>query len=302
MPSTLCHIGFQGPLSQIAWGKNHIIWVIVACIIPDLPWILLTSLLPLGLFDPYDLRLYCTAQASLLCCLFFSAALACFCRRPGTIFLLLACNCLLHLLLDSLEIKWGNGIHLIAPLSWTMLQQGLVWPEHPLVLVFTLAGLVYLLGNWRNCLSSGAPFHLPKTIKISTGLGFLACYLLAPTFFLDQMERANTYHIHTLRHKEQRPGKPIQFDRVHYFALQHSLQTFAGERIIVTGSQPDTSGRVSFRGHFLTPTTFASDSHHLHRDHRDFDTLIGLFMACTLLLQSLILAHFLARKNNQGPP
>ena len=89
---------------------------------------------------------------------------------------------------------------------------------------------------------------------------------------------------------------------MHYFAEQQTLQTFAGERIIVIGSQPTASGRVSFRGHFLTPTSFARISHHYHGDYRDIASLVGLFMACTLLIQSLILPHFQADKNNQGPP
>jgi hypothetical protein len=283
-------------------GRERLLWVIIACILPDLPWIVLTCLLPLELFDPYDLRLYCTAQASLLLCLFLSAALACCTKQTGKIFMVLAGNCLLHLVLDALEIKWGNGVHLIAPFSWTMLHNGRLWPEHPLILGLTVIGLLSLLGNWRSCVAYSTQLCLPGRGKAAIGLLFFGCYLLAPLFFLAQLEEANTYNIHTLRMKDQRPGKPIEFDRVQYFAEQQTLQTFSGERIIVIGSQPATSGRVSFRGHFLTPTSFTSTSHHYHRDQRDIASLIGLFMACTLLLQSLILPHFQTRKNNQGPP
>jgi len=283
-------------------GKDRLLWVIIACIIPDLPWIVLTCLLPLEVFNPYDLRLYCTAQASLLLCLFFSAALAFCTKQTGKIFTVLAVNCLFHLVLDALEIKWGNGVHLIAPFSWTMLHNGTLWPEHPLTLGFSLLGFLYLLGNWRSCVAFSTQLQLPGRAKAAIGLLFFICYLLAPLFFLHQLEEANTYNIHTLRMKDQRPGKAIEFDRVHYFAEQQTLQTFAGERIMVIGSQPEKSGRVSFRGHFLTPTSFASSSHHYHRDQRDLATLLGLFMTCTLLLQSLILPHFQAAKNNQGPP
>ena len=283
-------------------GRARLLWVIIACILPDLPWIVLTCLLPLKLFDPYDLRLYCTAQASLLLCLFLSAALACCTKESGKIFMVLAGNCLFHLILDTLEIKWGNGVHLIAPFSWTMMHNGTLWPEHPLILVFSLIGLLYLLSNWRSCVAHSTQLYPPGGGKGTLGLLFFGCYLLAPLFFLTQLEEANTYNIHTLRMKEQRPGKPMEFDRVHYLAEQQTLQTFAGERIVVIGSQPATSGRVSFRGHFLTPTSFASSSHHYHKDKRDLASLIGLFMACTLLLQSLILPHFQVHHNNQGPP
>jgi len=305
LPNTLCHIAIQAPLGRTVFGKDRLLFILIACIIPDLPWILLKGLLPLNCFNPYDLRLYCTAQASLLFCLIFSAALAACSRQSGMIFLVLGSNCLFHLLLDGLEIKWGNGVHLIAPWSWTMMQVGLVWPEHPVILFFSLAGFLYLLyllysrRNTRNC--PMRPNFSGKT-KIAAAIFFLSCYFLAPLFFLKQMEKADTYNIHTLRMQDERPGKPLAFDRVHYFSQQQTLQTFAGERIIVVGSQPASSGRVSFRGRFLTPTSFLSTEHHYHRDGRDLATLIGLFLTCTLLLQSLLLPHFQIAKKNQGPP
>jgi hypothetical protein len=283
------------------FGRERLVWIIIACIIPDLPWILLKCLIPLELFDPYDLRLYCTAQASLLFCLVCSLALACFTRQAGKIFLVLSGNCLFHLVLDALEIKWGNGVHLLAPFSWTMLHKGTIWPEHPVIFGFTLVGLLFLLGNWRHCIEAGNQLRLPGKAKTGVGILFFTMYVLGPILFLTQLERANSYNIHTLRMKNDRPGKTIDFDRVHYFAEKRTLQTFAGEHIVVSGSQPTESGRVSFRGHFLTPTDFASTDHHYHRDHRDFETFVGLFMACTLLFQSLILPHFQTRKNNQGP-
>ncbi|MDK9708960.1 MAG: hypothetical protein OEL83_18100 [Desulforhopalus sp.] len=302
MPNTLCHIGIQAPLSGLLLRRDQLIWVIIACIIPDLPWIVLKCLIPLEIFDPYDLRLYCTAQASLFFCLFGSAALACYTAQSGRIFMILGSNCLVHLILDSLEIKWGNGVHFIAPYSWTMQHLDRAWPEHPVILGLTLVGIVVLIWCWKGSLRCSAPLCQPGPAKAASGLVLLACYLLGPILFLPQLEAADTYSIHTLRLKEARPGKPIAFDRAHYFAESQTLRTFAGEQIRVIGSQPMDSGRVSFRGHFLTPTSFSSTSHHYHRDYRDQATLVGLFMACTLLLQSLLLPHFQARKNNQGPP
>ena len=276
--------------------------MIIACILPDLPWIVLHCLLPLKLFNPYDLRLYCTAQASLLFCLFLSATLACCTKQTDKIFIILAGNCLFHLILDMLEIKWGNGVHIIAPFSWTMMHNGMVWPGNPLVLGLSLVGFLYLLGNWRNCVAFSTRLHLyPGKKKAAIGLVFLGCYVLCPLFFLGQLEEANAYNIHTLRMQDQRPGKPIEFDRIHYDAKQQTLRTFTGEHITVIGEQPATSGRVSFQGHFLTPTSFFSTSYHYHKEQRDLTSLVGLFMACTLLLQSLILPYFQTRKNNQGP-
>ena len=300
MPNTLCHIGIQLPLNRLVGGKKYLLWVIIACIIPDLPWITLKVLIVIGFFDPYDLRLYCTAQASLFFCLFLSAALACTTRQTSRIFLILAGNCLLHLLLDPLEIKWGNGVHLFVPSTWAMFHLDLVWPEHPVVLVFTLVGFFLLLFSWRRM--AAAPLGIAwSPTKWTVGLVFLGLYLAGPLLFLDRLEETDTYYLHTLRLTAERPGKTIEFDRVHYNAQDKTVKTFAGERILVTGSQPDRSGRVSFRGRFLTPTSIAADSFHYHPDKRDLASLIGLFMACTLLLHSLLLSHFQARKNQQGP-
>lgn len=296
MPNTLCHIGIQVPLSGLVLRKSQLIWVIIACIIPDLPWIALKCLIPLEIFDPYNLRLYCTAQASLFFCLFCSAGLACCTAQSGKVFTILGSNCLAHLILDSLEIKWGNGVHFIAPYSWTMQHLDKAWPEHPVILGLTLVGLVVLLGSWKKGTPCSSPLRKPDRVKAASCCVAFGIYMLGPILFLPQLEAADTYSIHTLRLKDQRPGKPIAFDRAHYFAETRTLRTFAGEHIAVIGSQPQVSGRVSFRGHFLTPTSFSSTTHHYHRDYRDIATFVGLFMACTLLLQSLILPHFQARK------
>ena len=116
--------------------------------------------------------------------------------------MVLAGNCFFHLVLDALEIKWGNGVHLFAPLSWTLTHNGMVWPGHPLVLGLTLIGLLYLLLNWQSCAAFSSQLRIPGRGKIAIGLLCLGCYLLAPMFFLEQLEKANTYNIHTLRMKD----------------------------------------------------------------------------------------------------
>lgn len=300
MPNTLCHFAVQLPLTRLATGRTYLLWAMIACVIPDLPWITLKLLVPTGLFDPYDLRLYCTAQASLLFCLLLSGALACMARQTVAVFLVLAANCLLHLLLDPLEIKWGNGVHLVAPAHWRMFHLDLVWPEHPAVLACTLAGGLLLLYSWKRL--AATPLCIAwSPAKWLAGLLFFGLYLAGPLFYLDRLEEANTYYLHTLRARGERPGKVIEFDRVHYNAGEKTVKTFAGERIAVIGEQPEKSGRVSFRGRFLTPGSFAVDSFHYHPDERDLASLIGLFMACTLLLHSVLVSHFHPTKYQQGP-
>jgi hypothetical protein len=302
LPNTLCHIGIQLSLNRPVVGKNDLLWVIIACVLPDLPWIALKGLIALDLFDPYDLRLYCSAQASLFFCLFLSAGLACFARRIGRVFAVLGGNCLLHLLLDGLQIKWGNGVHLFSPFSWTMFHVDLAWPGHPVTLAFTVIGFAMLVFSWRTLAAVPLPIHRPPPRTALAGLFFLGFYLAGPVMSLDKLEEVNTYYLQTMRHQAERPGKAIEFDRVHYDAEQKTIKTFTGEHIAVTGNQPDRSGRVSLRGRFLTPTVVAAEVFHYHRDRRDLASSVGLFMACTLLLHSLLLSHFQTRKNLQGLP
>lgn len=277
--------------------QNYLVWVIIACIIPDLPWIILKILITIDIFNPYDLRLYCTAQASLFFCLFLSGALACITAQPLRVFLVLAGNCLLHLLLDALQIKWGNGVHLLSPLTWEMFHIDLAWPEQFAAAGCTFFGFAYLIANWKGCISSGLKLKFSSKLKNICGSLLLAFYLAGPFIFLNQLEQADTYYIQTMRDTNLRPGRFIEFDRIHFYAEKKMLKTFAGEHIAVTGPQPSKSGRVSFRGHFLTPNMITADSYHYHTDFRDLASFLGLFLACTLLLQSLILPQIKARQN-----
>ncbi len=267
---------------------NTPMWIIFGCIIPDLPWITARIVLPTHLVDPYNLRLYCTIQASLLFCLFFSATIACFARRAQRIFLILSGNCLFHLLLDSLQTKWGNGVHLFAPFSWKKTSFALIWPDHAATIICTCLGFFYLLFIWKKIVTNPLQLHPPTKGRISIGILFLVCYLAGPLFFLDGLEQTDFYSIHTLRLADTRPGKIIEFDRSHYDALHKRVTTFSGEQIRVSGTLPEKSGTVSIKGHFLTPDHIIVNHCRFHNNNRDIGSYLGLFMACILLLQSLI--------------
>lgn len=296
MPNTLCHIGIQGTLSSTLLQPKDLLWVIVGCILPDLPWILLKIAIPLQLVDPYDLRLYCTAQASLFFCFLLSAALASAAANSLRVFAIVFINCAVHLLLDSLQIKWGNGVHLLFPLQWEMFHVDLLWPEHFVVLALSVLGFLFLLYSWKKIAYSGFSLCFRNQTKNLAGLFLLSIYFVAPIAVLEQLEAADVYHIQTMRNYAERPGKSVAFDRPHYFASKQQIRTWSGEYITIVGMQPDVSGRVSFKGQFLTENSVSASEYHLHKDRRDFASLLGLFMSCTLFLQSLILSKFNARK------
>lgn len=299
MPNTLCHIGVQGTLGSTLLQPRDLLWVIVGCILPDLPWILLKIVIPLEIADPYDLRLYCTAQASLFFCFFLSAALASFTTNCLRVFGIIFINCALHLLLDSLQIKWGNGVHLLFPLQLEMFHLDLLWPEHTAVVVLSTCGFFYLIYSWKKIAYSGVTLCFGNRPQNLIGFLFVTIYFIAPVTVLDKLETADVYHIQTLRNYSDRPGKSVAFDRPHYFASKQQVRIWSGEHITIIGPQPGASGRVSFKGKFLTVNSVSASEYHFHKDRRDFASLIGLIMSCTLFLQSVILSKFYARKSEK---
>nr|MBS0019700.1 hypothetical protein [Gammaproteobacteria bacterium] len=121
MPNTIAHFGLQGAASRLLFGTVDPRWIMVGCVIPDAPWIaqrVVHAAAP-G-FDPYSLRLYFVAQASLLSSLVLCAACAVLTRTPRVLFFLLGFNVLAHLLLDACQTKWGNGVAIAAPISWSL--------------------------------------------------------------------------------------------------------------------------------------------------------------------------------------
>lgn len=267
--------------------------MLIAILIPDLPWLWLKLFLFLEIFDPYQLRLYFTAQASLFFCLIVAGAIALTTRKTWRIFLILSANCLLHLIFDSLQIKWGNGVNFFAPYHWNMTHFGLFWPEHPIFLAGSLLGIALLFTVWGRIVRygqtiSGESFTSDKTKSIFC-LFFLLTYLVGPFLFFESMNRANTYYLQTMADTQARPGKKIEFDRARFSQNTNEILIYSGEKLQVHGAQPSKTGRVSFKGKFISENSFTSSSYHYHTDNRDFATVIGLFLTCTLLCQSLVL-------------
>ncbi len=302
MPNTLCHVALQAPLNRLFCKDSDLLWVILACIIPDIPWILLRGLLSLQTLDPFSLRLFTSIQASLVFCLILSAALAQLSRLPLRTFSILGLNCLIHLLLDATQVKWGNGVHLFPPFNWSALQWHIFWPEHPLGIVITVFGFGYFLRIWPRMLSERVQLPTFGTSRILILLCCLLFYLTGPLLFLQRLEQTDYYSIRTLRDVQGRSGRQIEFDRVPYSHIEKTITTFSGEQLRLTGETPRESGIISLQGRFLSATTVQASRFHQHSRMRDWASLLGLFMACTLLVQTLILSRFPFNRSLKGQP
>lgn len=282
MPNTLVHLCVQTPATRLVIKDADFKLIALGCIIPDMPWIvqrIILSTLP-GI-DRLALLAYVVVQASLAFCLLLSLALALLSSRPRMVFLLLSFNVFLHLLIDGLQVKWANGVHLFAPFSWQMKSYGLFWPEHTLTYLLSALGLLVLvvfgIRDWRKTVGLTPRWRNRLLAALLTG-----AYLSCPILLYDGPVRENSHFITTLRQVDERPGKYIEFDRGLFRSSDNTLLIFTGERLQLQGSVPSRDGRLSLQGSFIDRDTVQVSQFHSHDFPRDLASKTAL--ACVLFL------------------
>lgn len=278
MPNTLAHIGTQGFITHPLLKNSDIKWIYLGCILPDIPWILQRSVQSIGIdINAYDLRLYVIVQSTLLFSILMAFAFAMFSTRYWRVFLILGLNALLHLLLDAMQVKWANGIHLFAPFSWKLINFGLFWPENIFTYVLTFAGIVFFILTWKRSINSKSDLILNSLSRYAGFILFIAVYLVAPLFILHAPENANNHFVHTLRDYENRQRKHIELDRKLFDANSSTIDTFGSEQIQLKGVDIKESAVLSISGKFISPDTIQVSEYHIHNDLlRDGASYLGL--------------------------
>jgi len=276
MPNTFVHLGIQTLTSRALLKGSDFKWIAIGCIIPDLPWIMqrLFRMVAPGL-DQYTLLNYFSSQASFFSCLIVSGALALLVGNSGRIFLLLAANSLLHLLLDALQIKWANGVHLLAPFSWQVTGFNLIWPEHPAISLLTVLGVVVMFYyGFRD---------RQKTVILARGRAryiTAACLILlygaAPLFLSTALFQADSHFTATLRNRDERSGKYLELDRSPYRSRDHTVRILNDERITLQGAVPKRDAIISVKGFFIDANTIHISELHVHSALRDISSMIAL--------------------------
>ena len=292
MPNTLAHIGIQSLATRSIIKNADFKWILIGCIIPDVPWILQKLILVAFKVDIYDLRLYATVQASFFFCIILSFLLATFAKGYWRVFIILSINSFLHLILDSLQTKWANGVHLFAPFNWQLINFGLFWPENIVTYILTAFGFLYFWMKW------------PDSVKSKTELAFrpvpiiiiLSIYVCLPFLFLSGPEDADNHYVKTLRSIETREGKYIEVDRAGYIInnKKNILSTYANEKIEVEGIKETSSkNNVSIQGTFIHHKLIKVSNYHTHyATFRDIASYAGLFLVllywfCNILNKKL---------------
>jgi hypothetical protein len=292
MPNTLAHIGVQSLIGRAVVRGGDIKWVWAACVIPDLPWVLqraARTVLP-GL-DPYDIRLYAIAQSTLAVSLLLAGALCLLTARPRRVFAILALGCLLHLLLDAMQTKWANGVHLFAPVSWELLNWGLFWPEDWATLALTAIGIAYAAVAALTIREDLSDLVRPRGVRLAALAALATLYVGLPAALMPRVMVANNHFVETLRDVAERPGRIVEFDRntVVIEDGRPTLRAWTGERHPLEGAAPAEAGDVSVRGRFLDRSAVDVLAWHAHPPHvRDAAATAGLavvaawWLACAL--------------------
>ena len=284
MPTTLAHIGIQGPLTRTLLRGSDVKWILAACVLPDLPWIARRVVLEL----PFDLPLlhfqaYFFVQASLFMGLILAGALAALSRWPRRTFAILALGVVMHLLLDSLEDKFGNGVHLLAPFDWHLFSLRLVRPDGAVTLIGAALGFSYWVYAWRR-IQPQPPDALPGLRRWLTAGGLAGLWLVLPALMIPGPFSTDTHSIRTFLEKDKRVGRPVTFDRrpVEHRADGTYIRSPVGEPIRVIGADLAGIEQASIRGRFTATDTVEARQVRVHRPGvRDIPVIVGL--ACVLL-------------------
>lgn len=279
MPNTLAHIGIQTLVTRAVLRDADVKWIWAACVIPDLPWIGQRAARAFTEISPYDIRLYAIVQSSLLFCLLLSAALACLSNQFRRVFAILALGCLMHLVLDALQTKWANGVHLFVPLSWELWNAGLFWPEDWPTWALTGLGMTVAVYAMLRLPADGRDLVRPRGARLVTLMVLGGVYFTAPLALMEGPRTADSHFVRTLSETGHRTGLPIEIDRNRVLDTANGpvLQTWTGERLVLTGAVPESPGKYSLQGTFQNPGTIEVKTTHAHpKGLRDNASYLGL--------------------------
>ena len=258
MPNTLAHLGVQALATRAVIPRADAKWIYAGAVVPDVPWIIQRAAHSLGAsVDAYDLRLYAVAQASLLVSLLLCGALSALSAAPRRVMVVLAVNVLFHLLLDGIQTKWANGVHLFAPFSWKLWNAGWFWPESLPTYLLTALGAAFVAWSWWR--DSGTPVQLASISgrRLAAAGALLTAYLITPLALRGGPEAANNHFVATLRDRDARTHRYVEFDRSGYVPGEHAdvLVTFAREQLQVPEPALNRPATVSVRATFLDDST-----------------------------------------------
>jgi hypothetical protein len=294
LPNTLAHLGIHGLTTRALNTKADLKWVYLGAVIPDFPWILQRAASYLFTdINLYNLRLYVIIQSTLLFSIILSAGLAFLSKNYLKTFLILSFGSLIHLVLDAMQIKWANGVHLLAPLSWEMLNFNLFWPESIPTYLITALGLVYFIFLFKEFREAESDLIIKSFTRWFYLFIVTATYSLLPLLILHQPLEADNHYVKTLSEVESREGKYFEIDRrsVRFQDEGGIMNTFANEDIKLKGvlhlwdKDPIT---LSIKAKFIDKNTAEVVEYYKHiPEFRDNASYMGLVLVLVFWIVSV---------------
>jgi hypothetical protein len=282
LPNTLAHLGIASTATRSLIKAADLKWIYLGSIIPDLPWIL--QRLGRILFPDinlYDLRLYVIIQGTFFFSLILCLALSSFSRDYFRTFLILSIGCLIHLLLDSLQKKWANGVHLFAPFNWDLFNLNIFWPESIPTYIITLYGLIYFIVTFKEGIKVPLNLELKKIRRWAILLSAALIYFLLPLLILNQPYEANNHFVKTLENVGERSGKYFEIERRPYRFENgvEKLNTFTNEDIELKSINLTAPETVSIKARFIDEKTAEVIDYQVHSAlFRDGASYAGLIL------------------------
>ena len=292
MPNTLAHLAVQGVANASWQPARYLPWVLLGCVLPDVPWIANRILRVANpALDPVALDLYCFVQASWLFSVLLGCAVASFARRPLAASALVAGNALLHLLLDAIEIKPGSGVHLFVPFSWQPVSVDLMWPEHPVVTGVTLLGavlaVIFLVApRFRRSLEP-LVFSLRRT---AVAIAAVAAYLVLPLPLGEGAWDADYRSIRSLVGSDVSVRSRVELERDPVVVRDGMpfVQTFGREFRLITDRELADGAVVSVTGYLSGPRTIRATEVHVNDPgFRDLASIAGLLAVALVWIRVL---------------
>ena len=283
MPNTLVHVAVHSAV--LTPLRVPFAAVLAGSVIPDVPWIVRRLLNSTGLdLPPIEMFAYFIALSSLFGCIALCFAVAVLFSNWRLVFGVSALGCLIHLLIDSLQDKWGVGVHLLAPIDWYALSLANFPIESTATQILTVAGAVsFFFLAFRNR-DEARLLALDSRRIAACGLCLVA-YFSLPVLVIDDVIASDSRYLHTLMNSDERTGKPIQLDREPLMQTEGKWQTttHTGENLVIVNPDdawtPDTI--YSFRATFQSEADIVVSEWKSHTEFRDVASYVGLFLIIT---------------------
>lgn len=240
---------------------------------------------------------YFCVQASLAFSIVLSLAFSSFFVNWRPVALITSLGCAFHLFLDSLQDKWGNGVHLVAPFDWTHFSIG-IWPiEWTVTWLISLGGFAVVLFVHR-LKTDAAVIHV-TWLRAASVAGLLVVYFAAPLAFVDDVINSNSLYLDTISKRSERNGEFVELDRcpVTVEGENVRVKSHTGEVFtVVEAPEVIRSGTYSFKGHFVSNDRIRLSEWKAHSGLRPIASVTGLAIIAAWMLTVVFL------RLRSGPP